>query len=242
MSDGDARERLHKLLAHAGVASRRQAEQLISAGRVKVNGHIVVELGATASPGDRIEVDGRLLTGAEPLEYYALHKPAGVVSTVRDPQRRPTVLSLMKGVRARVYPVGRLDADSEGLLLLTNDGELAHRLTHPRFGIEKEYVVDLAEPASRQQLDRIRQGIESQGERLSVRRIRVQGGDGARVTVVLAEGKKREVRRMFEAVGGRVVRLRRTRFGPLRLDDLPSGHCRALTKEEIERLRAATSG
>jgi 23S rRNA pseudouridine2605 synthase len=236
------RDRLQKVLAHAGVASRREAERLIEQGRVRVNGEVVTRLGSSASlEEDTIEVDGRAVQAAETLEYYLLHKPPGVVTTVRDPQRRPTVRQLLSGVRARVYPVGRLDADSEGLLLLTNDGELAHRLTHPRFGIEKEYVVDLRERASRQQLDRIREGIESLGERLRPLRLEPDPEAPARLSVVLAEGKKREVRRMFEAVGQRVTRLRRTRFGPLRLGDLAPGQYRPLTKEEIEEVRAATS-
>ncbi len=234
-------ERLQKVLAHAGVASPRQAEQLILDGRVMVNGEVVRQLGTTVGETDEIEVDGRSVGQQEAFEYYLLHKPPGVVTTVRDPQRRPTVIGLMRGVKARVYPVGRLDADSEGLLLLTNDGELAHRLTHPRYGVEKEYVVELDRPAGDGELARIRQGVESQGERLQARRVRRQGAEGAHVSVVLAEGKKREVRRMFEAVGSRVVRLQRVRFGPLRLGDLPPGRYRPLTKEEIERLRAAIS-
>ncbi len=235
-------ERLQKVLAHAGVASRRAAERLIAEGRVRVNGQVVTQLGASASlEDDAVEVDGVRVRQAEAFEYYLLNKPPGVVTTARDPQRRPTVLGLVRGVKARVYPVGRLDADSEGLLLLTNDGELAHRLTHPRFGVEKEYVVDLAGPASKQQLDRIRQGIESQGERLRPVRLQLEPEGHSRVGVVLAEGKKREVRRMFEAVGQRVVRLQRKRFGPLRLGDLPPGGHRPLTKEEIDQLRAATS-
>lgn len=233
-------ERLQKVLARAGIASRRHAEELILQGRVKVNGEMVTRLGTSASPDDRVEVDGRPITGAEPFEYYLMHKPAGVVTTVRDPQRRPTVLRLLKDVKARVYPIGRLDADSEGLLLLTNDGDLAHRLTHPRYGVEKEYLVELAEAAGEDELDRIRRGVESQGERLRAKRVRGEGAS-TRVSVTLAEGKKREVRRMFEAVGRRVVRLQRTRFGPLRLGNLPPGQYRPLTKEEIEQLRAATS-
>jgi 23S rRNA pseudouridine2605 synthase len=237
-----SRDRLQKILAHAGVASRREAERLISQGRVRVNGQVVTQLGTSASPqDDKIEVDGAAIKPPETLEYHLLNKPPGVVTTVRDPQHRPTVVSLLHGVRARVYPVGRLDADSEGLLLLTNDGELAHRLTHPRFGVEKEYAVELAAPASRQQLDRIRQGIESQGERLRPQRLELEAGERSQVSVVLAEGKKREVRRMFEAVGQRVVRLQRVRFGPLGLGDLEPGQHRPLTKEEIEQLRAATS-
>ena len=237
-----SRERLQKILAHAGVASRREAERLISAGRVSVNGQVVSQLGASAELGqDQIAVDGRAIDRPEPLTYYVVNKPPGVVTTVHDPQRRPTVMGLLKGVAERVYPVGRLDADSEGLLLLTNDGELAHRLTHPRYGVEKEYVVELAAPASKRQLDRIRQGIESEGERLQPKRLELEPGGRSRVTIVLAEGKKREVRRMFEAVGHTVTRLTRRRFGPLRLGDLPAGRRRALTEEEIDQLRAATS-
>lgn len=235
------RERLQKILARAGVASRREAERLIAQGRVTVNGQVVTQPGTTAALGlDDISVDGRAIDQPEPFEYYLLNKPAGVVTTVHDPQRRPTVRSLLKDVTARVYPVGRLDVDSEGLLLLTNDGELAYRLTHPRFGVEKEYVVELTAPVSKQQLDRIRQGIESQGERLRPRRLELEAGGRSRVSVVLAEGKKREVRRMFEAVSQPVARLTRMRFGPLRLGNLPAGEHRALTEEEIEQLRAAT--
>jgi 23S rRNA pseudouridine2605 synthase len=235
-------ERLQNVLAQAGVASRREAERLILAGRVKVNGRAVRELGTKASvETDHIEVDGIRLRAAEAFEYYALNKPPGVVTTVHDPQRRPTVMHLLAGVEARVYPVGRLDADSEGLLLLTNDGELAHRLTHPRFGVEKEYDVELDQPAGQAELDRIWRGIESQGQRLAARSARIQPDSGGRrAVVVLGEGRKREVRRLFEAVDRRVVRLLRVRFGPIRLGNLAPGRFRPLTKDEIEQLRAVT--
>jgi 23S rRNA pseudouridine2605 synthase len=209
---------------------------------VKVNGQTVTQLGTTASADeDTIEVDGLPLQGPETFEYHLLNKPPGVVTTVRDPQRRTTVMSLLPHVTVRIYPVGRLDADSEGLLLLTNDGQLAHRLTHPRYGVEKEYVVELDRAATKQELDRIRQGLDLQGEWLRPRHVRVLDGGGLRVSVVLAEGRKREVRRLFEAVGRRVTRLRRLRFGPLQLGELEPGQHRPLTKEEIEQLRAATS-
>ena len=234
------KERLHKLLAQAGIASRRESEKLILAGRIRVNGCVVVQLGTMADvQEDVVEVDGIRLRGLEAAEYYLLHKPRGVVTTVRDPQRRPTVMRLLRGVTARVYPVGRLDADSEGLLLLTNDGDLAHRLTHPRFGIEKEYEVELDRPMSGAELDRLRRGVESLGDRLKPRAVNYHhGGSGA--SVVLTEGKKREVRRMFEVIGLRVTRLSRVRFGPILLGDLPLGQFRPLTKEEIEQLTAAT--
>jgi len=234
-------QRLQKILAQAGVASRREAERIIGQGRVKLNGRTVTELGTVASEDDEIEVDGAPLGAREAYEYYVLHKPPGVVTTVRDPRRRPTVRGLLREVRTRVYPVGRLDVDSEGVLLLTNDGELTHHLTHPRYGVEKEYVVELSRPATEEELDRIRQGIESEGQRLMARQVRAEG-DGSHVVVILAEGKKREVRRMFEAVGQRLVRLTRVRFGPLRLTNLAPGHYRPLTKKEIEQLRAAILG
>ncbi|HEU0168427.1 MAG TPA: pseudouridine synthase [Chloroflexota bacterium] len=236
-------ERLQKLLAEAGVASRREAERWIVAGRVRVNGEVVRQLGAKASlEDDTVEVDGQPLLGRETFEYYALHKPTDVVTTMKDPQGRRTVMHLLSSVAARVYPVGRLDADSEGLLLLTNDGELAHRLTHPRFGVEKEYEAELDRPVDQAALDTIRRGIESQGQRLAARSARIApGGDGTRVVVVLAEGRKREVRRMFEALDRRVLRLLRVRFGPIDLGDLAPGRFRPLTKDEIEQLRVATS-
>jgi len=238
------RERLHKLLAHAGVASRREAERLIGLGRVRVNGEVVAQPGTLASlEDDVVEVDGLRVASREGFEHYLLNKPPGVVSTARDPQHRPTVVGLLRGVTARVYPVGRLDAASEGLILLTNDGDLAQRLTHPRFGLEKEYVVELSQPVEEAELDRIRRGVESRGERLRPREARLEGsGRSNRAVIILAEGKKHEVRRMFEAVGRHVTRLQRVRLGPLLLGDLPSGQYRRLSKAEVEQLRAATLG
>lgn len=236
-------DRLQKLLAQAGVASRRAAEQLIAEGRVTVNGAVVDQPGSTASlERDVIALDGRPLVEREALVYFMLHKPPGVITTVRDPRRRRTARSLLRGVSARVYPVGRLDEDSEGLLLLTNDGELTHRLTHPRFGVEKEYLVELDAGLSTAELDRIREGVESRGDLLRPRQVRQSGEDQRAFSVILTEGKKREVRRMFETAGRRVQRLRRIRFGPLTLGDLEPGAYRPLTKDEIERLRAVTSG
>ncbi|MGH2469735.1 MAG: pseudouridine synthase, partial [Chloroflexota bacterium] len=193
--------RLQKLLADAGVASRRRAEELITQGRVTVNGTVVDHLGARADPKrDLVRVDGQPVQRHQ-LAWYMLNKPAGVVTTAYDPQHRPTVLKLLKDVPERVYPVGRLDRDSEGLLLLTNDGELAHRLAHPRYGVEKEYLAETARSVSQADLDRLRGGIVSLGETLRARRLE-SPPPAAQVTglrVVLGEGKKREVRRMFEA-------------------------------------------
>jgi 23S rRNA pseudouridine2605 synthase len=230
------------VLAQAGVASRREAERLILQGRVWVNGQ-AAQLGESADlDSDTVALDGLPLVETETVEYYVLNKPAGVVTTVRDPQGRRTVREVLAPVKTRVFPVGRLDAESEGLLLLTNDGDLAYRLTHPRFGIEKEYVALLSRPVAEPELDRIRRGIKSDGQHLVPRRAALEDGSGTKVVVVLAEGRKREVRRMFEAIGHRVTALERVRFGPLCLGDLPRGQFRALTKDEIEQLKAAASG
>ena len=236
--------RLQKLLADAGVASRRHAEELITQGRVTVNGMVVDRLGARADASrDVVLVDGQPIRRHK-LAWYMLNKPVGVVTTAYDPQHRPTVLKLLKDVAERVYPVGRLDRDSEGLLLLTNDGELAHRLAHPRYGVEKEYLAETARPVRQADLDKLRGGIVSLGETLRPRRLESPppGAQATGLTVVLVEGKKREVRRMFEAVGAHVVRLMRVRYGPLALGDLPGGQYRPLTEMEIDQLRAATSG
>ncbi|MHB8619391.1 MAG: pseudouridine synthase [Chloroflexota bacterium] len=236
--------RLQKWMAHAGVASRRRAEDLIGQGRVRINGEVVDRPGTTVRPGrDVVEVDGQVVARPEELVYYLLNKPPGYVSTVRDPHHRSTVVALLKGVSERVYPVGRLDEDSEGLLLLTNDGELAHRLTHPRFQVEKEYLVDVVGEVRDDELGRIRGGVLSRGEHLAPKRLTIVSRQAGRtrVAMVLTEGKKREIRRMFEAVSRPVERLRRVRLGPLELGDLPPGHFRSLDKKEVDQLRAATS-
>ena len=239
------KERLHKVLAHAGVSSRRAAERLIREHRVRVNGALVIELGTQVDPThDRIEVDGRPLARVDTAhQYIALNKPEGVVSTAHDPEGRPTVVDLVHTGR-RVYPVGRLDIDSEGLVLLTDDGELTFRLTHARFGIEKEYQVDLhcteAEFGDRQ-LDQLRHGVMLEdGIARAVRASIVRSaGRAARVRIVLVEGRQREVRRMLAAVGCRVESLERVRIGPLLLGDLESGQHRPLRRREVEALRSA---
>jgi 23S rRNA pseudouridine2605 synthase len=237
------KERLHKVLAHAGVASRRAAERMIRDHRVRVNGTLVIELGTQVDPArDRIEVDGRPLGRAETAHHYvALNKPLGVVSTAHDPEGRPTVVELVHSSR-RLYPVGRLDIDSEGLVLLTDDGELTFRLTHARFGIEKEYHVLVGRPELNEELIRqLRNGVvledgPARAVRASVVRTTPRGGV---VRVVLVEGRQRQVRRMLSALGCAVERLQRVRIGPLLLGDVEPGKHRVLRPREIEALRAA---
>jgi 23S rRNA pseudouridine2605 synthase len=237
------KERLHKVLAHAGVASRRAAERMIRDRRVRVNGALVVELGTQVDPTrDRIEVDGRPLDRGETAHHYvALNKPLGVVSTAHDPEGRATVVDLVNASR-RVYPVGRLDIDSEGLVLLTDDGELTFRLTHARFGIEKEYEVRIAcADFGERHLDQLRRGVVLEdGLARAVRaNLAAAGPRQAIVHVVLVEGRQRQVRRMLAALGCAVEELRRIRIGPLLLGELKTGQHRELRPREVGALRAA---
>ena len=237
------KERLHKVLAHAGVASRRAAERMIRDHRIRVNGAVVFELGTQVDPArDRIEVDGRPLDRGETTHHYvALNKPLGVVSTAHDPEGRPTVVDLVHAQR-RVYPVGRLDIDSEGLVLLTDDGELTFRLTHARFGIEKEYVVEVAGRDLDERLARqLCAGVMLEdGPAKAVRAGVLQHTrEGGMVRVALVDGRQRQVRRMLAALGCSVERLQRVRIGPLLLGDLSPGQHRALRSREVEALRAA---
>jgi 23S rRNA pseudouridine2605 synthase len=233
-------ERLQKVLAHAGVASRRACEELIVAGRVRVNGQTVTELGTRVDPiKDVIEVDGRRLrTRVEPV-YLLLHKPAGYLSTAHDPEGRPTVLDLAPR-DTRLYPVGRLDVDSEGLLLLTNDGELANRLTHPRYEQDKEYSVLVAGQPTAETLDRLRQGLwlaEDQAVGHAEASIVAVTEQGTWLRVILHEGRKRQIRRMLTVVGHPVRRLIRVRMGPLTLGDLEPGRWRRLAPGEVRQLK-----
>jgi 23S rRNA pseudouridine2605 synthase len=227
--------RLGKYLAHAGVASRRAAEQLVFGGRVTVGGEVVRDPARGVSEQDAIAVDGEPVALERRHVVYALNKPAGYVSTARDPQGRPTVVSLVPS-RERLYPVGRLDADTTGLLLLTNDGELAHRLTHPRFEVPRTYRAVVRRPPVREAaLRRLREGVELDDGRTAPARVRRLAPD--RIELVLHEGRKRQVRRMCEAVGHPVVRLERVAFGPLALGDLAPGAHRRLGAAEVARLR-----
>ncbi|MDR3751720.1 MAG: pseudouridine synthase, partial [Terracidiphilus sp.] len=243
-------ERLQKILAQAGVASRRKAEEMIEQGRVQVNGKIVTELGTKADAGrDHIRVDGKLLQGAERLRYFILNKPKGFVTTVKDPEGRPTVMQFFEKMRERLYPVGRLDYMSEGLLLVTNDGELANKLTKASSGVEKTYLVKVAGQPTEAELDILRGGVAiergkpgSARVRTSPARIRqVRQGDNPWYEVILIEGRNRELRKMFEEVGHFVEKIRRVGYGPLVLDQEP-GNLRELQPEELAALRQVAEG
>jgi 23S rRNA pseudouridine2605 synthase len=231
--------RLAKYLARSGVASRRSAEQLIRAGRVTVNGDTVLDPARDVEASDSLSLDGRAVALERKLVVYAVHKPAGVVSTARDPQGRPTVVSLVPS-ELRLYPVGRLDIDTTGLLLLTNDGELAHRLTHPAFEVEKTYrAVVGGGPVSERALRSLRAGVELDDGRTAPARVSRVGADTLELTI--REGRKRQVKRMCEQVGHPIKRLSRIGFGPLRLGELSPGDYRRLQGDELERLMAAGS-
>lgn len=237
-----ARERLQKVLAASGVASRRRAEEIIRQGRVTVNGRVVVEMGFRVDPErDDVCVDGQKLT-PERLAYILLHKPRGYVCTARDPQGRPTVLDLVRDAGARVYPVGRLDYDSSGLLLLTNDGPLSFALTHPRHRVEKTYRVRVAGRLSAATFDRLRQGVRLSDGMTAPARVRELSrvGDDSWLEIVLCEGRNRQVRRMLAAVGHQVKELVRVRVGDLTLGNLPPGAFRHLSEAEVARLLRPT--
>jgi 23S rRNA pseudouridine2605 synthase len=225
--------RLNRFLAAAGVGSRRHCDELIAEGRVAINGKVCTNFSAQPGPRDHVKVDGKL-TSAAPALTIMLHKPAGFVSTRRDPHARDTVFDLLPQKLARLFNVGRLDAQTEGLLLLTNDGELAQRLTHPRYKVDKEYEVTLDRPWDSTLAPKLLRGISLDGQRAKVAQL--HSISPTRLRVVLQQGINRQIRRMFEAVGYRVKHLIRVRLGNLRLADLPRGHWRPLTKRELRSL------
>jgi 23S rRNA pseudouridine2605 synthase len=227
--------RLAKYLAHGGVASRRKAEVLISKGLVTVAGEVVTDPARDVDESDDVRVNGAPV-GAEKLEVWAVNKPAGVVSTAREPGERQAVVELVDS-KARLYPVGRLDADSTGLLLLTNDGALANRLTHPRYEVPKTYRAGLAKPPREREIARLREGVELEDGPTAPAQVKKVGD--RELEIVLREGRNRQVRRMVEAVGNRVVALQRIGFGPLRLGGLKEGGSRRLSDSEVKGLRAA---
>jgi 23S rRNA pseudouridine2605 synthase len=237
--------RLGKYLAHAGVASRRSAEALVRAGRVTVGEEVVTDPAHDVQQDSRVALDGRPLREPEPRVLYALNKPVGVVSTARDTHGRPTVVDLVPARGLRLYPVGRLDADSSGLILLTNDGELANRLTHPRFEVPKTYRAELGGATiGDDALSRLRGGVQLQDGLTApakVRRLGAGGGSHATIELTIHEGRNRQVRRMCEEVGHPVLALERIAFGPLRLGALEAGAHRRLSGAELERLRAAVA-
>jgi 23S rRNA pseudouridine2605 synthase len=229
--------RLVKYLAHAGVASRRAAEKLVAAGRVSVDGEVVVDPARAVEDASRVRVDGHELEGPERRVTFAVHKPVGVVSTARDTHGRPTVLDLVSAPGVRLYPVGRLDSDSSGLILLTNDGELANRLTHPSFQVPKTYRATLGGgPIGEHALGRLRDGVQLDDGPTAPAQVRRV--DGQEIELTIHEGRNRQVRRMCEAVGHPVLALRRVGFGPLGLEGLGEGEHRRLSEHELGRLRA----
>ena len=229
--------RLAKYLAHAGVASRRAAEEIIASGRVTVGGRLVTDPAHDVDEDSRVCLDGRPLAGSEPRVAYVLNKPLGVVSTADDPQGRPTVVALVGRSDLRLYPVGRLDVQTTGLILLTNDGELANRLTHPRFEVPKTYRAKLAGgPIEATALHALRDGVELDDGITAPARVRKLAANEIELTI--HEGRNRQVRRMCEAVGHPVRELVRTRFGPLTLAGLAPGEYRRLTAQELGRVRA----
>src|SRR5687767_2118626 len=240
-------ERLQKILSAAGVASRRLSEELIAQGRVAVNGKTVTELGTKADPAvDEIKVDGRRIKTGQRRRYILLNKPRGYITTRSDPEGRPTVMELVQAVKEYIYPVGRLDYDSEGLLLLTNDGELAARLTHPRHEVEKVYEARVKGVPDDRTLDRLARGVSIEGRRTAPAKIRASepfakgSGEQTIVEISIHEGRQRQVRKMFEAFGHPVVRLKRVRIGPLTDPEMPVGHWRELTPQEVAKLERAS--
>ncbi len=234
--------RLQKIISAAGIASRRAAEKLIEEGRVTVNGQTVTELGTKADPDtDDIRVDQRRVKRAQAHRYLLLNKPRGYVTTRSDPEQRPTVLDLVKGVREYVYPVGRLDFDSEGLLILTNDGDFAAMLTHPRHEVERAYEAQVLGVPDAHDLDRLRRGIVIDGRRTSPAQVELLGskGETSILRVTIHEGRTRQVRKMADAIGHPVRTLKRVRIGPLADKHLKLGAYRELTPDEVRRLKNA---
>ena len=237
-------ERLQKIIAHAGVSSRREAEAMIREGRVTLNGRVVTELGTRADPDrDHIKVDGKLITHAEPHRYILLYKPKEVMTTVEDPQGRRTVIDLVRGIRERIYPVGRLDFHSEGLVLLTNDGDLAFKVSHPTHGSVKTYSVKVRGVPDERMIDKLRRGITIDGKRTlpcDIERMRTTGKrddeGNSWFEVKLREGRTQQIRKMFQAIGHPVSKLRRVAIGPISDPKLTPGVWRELTKQEVKML------
>jgi 23S rRNA pseudouridine2605 synthase len=237
------KERVQKIMAAAGISSRRAAEEMILEGRVRVNGAVVTELGTKADPEqDHIKVDGKLINPQQPKTYVMLNKPVGYVTTMSDPEGRPVVSDLLQGVRARVYPVGRLDYNTEGLLLLTNDGDFAHLVTHPRHELPKTYLVKVKGVLDDREVDNLEKGVflkDGKTAPAKVRKLRKEEANSW-VEITIHEGRKRQVRRMIDHTGHSVIKLKRVRVGNLNLGDLPLGGYRHLTAEEVKGLQEAS--
>ncbi|WP_374719736.1 23S rRNA pseudouridine(2605) synthase RluB [Parageobacillus toebii] len=239
-------ERLQKVIAHAGIASRRKAEQLILQGKVKVNGKVVTELGVKVGPQDKVEVDGIPIEREEPV-YYLFYKPRGVISSVKDDKGRKVVTDFFKDVDKRIYPIGRLDYDTSGILLLTNDGDFANLLMHPRYEIEKVYIAKVKGIPTREQLKQLEKGIMLEDGMTAPAKVKLLSHNKQKQTAIIEirihEGRNRQVRRMFEAIGCKVMKLKRERYAFLDLKGLNPGEYRKLTPHEVKQLRAlALSG
>jgi pseudouridine synthase len=235
-----ALERIQKILAKAGIASRREAERIVMEGRVAVNGNVIDALGFKADPlRDSIKVDGKRITGFGTKVTLLLNKPRGYLSTVKDPKGRPTVMDLLKNLRGRLYPVGRLDFDAEGLLLLTNDGDLANVLTHPRYSIPRTYLVKVGGIPDEKRLAKLTKGVMLEDGKARVTSVQMlrQKEKNSWIQVVVTEGRNRLVKRMFSAIGHSVLKLKRVQYGPIQLGDLPFGQFRYLTAEELAKLK-----
>lgn len=233
------KERLQKILARAGVCSRRKAEEFIKTGRVAIDGRIVTEMGLKVDPDRQlIEFDSKPVSSPEKKIYILLNKPAGYVTTLHDPQGRPIVTSLLKKISSRVFPVGRLDLDTEGALILTNDGELAQRILHPSFEINKTYVAKVAGRPNHLKLQQLTTGIEIEGRKTSPARLKILNTEAGAsiVEITIHEGRKRQVRKMFAAISHRVLELKRTAYGGLKLGSLPKGKYRFLSKKDLKKI------
>ena len=232
--------RLQKYMASCGVASRRTAEKMIAEGRVSVNGNVITEMGVQVEDGDTVRLDGQVIRPEEEKRYVIYHKPAGEVTTVSDPEGRACVLDHFRDYPVRLYPVGRLDYDSEGLLLLTNDGALTERLLHPSHQVDKTYLARVTGAVTPEEMQALRRGILLDDHKTAPAKARLIRQDtfASQVLVTIHEGRNRQVRRMFEETGHQVLQLRRVRFGPLELGDLRRGEWRELTEEEKRKLAA----
>ncbi len=233
--------RLQKYMAHCGVASRRHAEEIIRSGQVYVNGKPVVEMGFMVSPEDRVEWEGRVLSMEKKQIYIMLNKPWGYISSMSDPQGRPTVLDLVKGIKARVYPVGRLDFDTTGLLLLTNDGNFTFTSTHPSAETRKTYLAEIEGVPETAVMERLENGIVLDGKKTwpaEAELLETYGRKSSLIQITLHEGRNRQVKRMCEAVGHSVIQLKRVAVGGIVLGDLPEGQWRYLTEKEIKQVRS----
>lgn len=233
-------ERLQKVIAHAGIASRRKAEEMILEGRVRVNGSVVKELGRKVTSSDRVEVDGVQIEGEEPV-YFLFYKPRGVISSVQDDKGRKVVTDFFQTIEQRIYPVGRLDYDTSGLLLLTNDGEFANLLMHPSNEIDKMYVAKVKGIPSKEKLTSLARGVMLEDGKTAPAKIKLlsvdKQKDAAIVEITIHEGRNRQVRRMFDAIGHPVVKLKREKYGFLTLNGLRTGEIRELTHHEVKQLR-----